>query len=241
MDAGWCWQIEHEHWINRGYVYSSRFLNDDLAQREFLGKNPQVTTTPRVVKFRTGRYARNWVGNVVGIGNAVGFVEPLEATALQVICVESMTLADTLGDSLGVPPPSLVALYNQFNSRVWDDIRDFLAVHFKFNTRLDTPFWQACRADTKLHGAEAMVQFYQENGPSALSGQLLHPSNSFGVHGYLSLLVGQGVPHAKRYSATAKELEIWGARQRAWNAEAQRALNVKQCLAAVRSSDWKWQ
>jgi len=32
MDAGWCWQIEHEHWINRGYVYSSRFLDDDSAR-----------------------------------------------------------------------------------------------------------------------------------------------------------------------------------------------------------------
>jgi tryptophan halogenase len=204
MDAGWCWQIEHEHWINRGYVYSSRFLNDDAALREFLTKNPKVATEPRVVKFRTGRCGRNWVGNVVGIGNAVGFVEPLEATALQAICVEAITLADSLGESACAPTPTLRELYNQFNARVWDDIRDFLAIHYKFNTRLNTPFWQACRAEAKLHGAEAMVEFYRENGPSSLSGQLLHSSNSFGVHGYLSLLVGQGVPHAKVYTATSK-------------------------------------
>src|SRR5437879_4466899 len=74
MDAGWCWQIEHEHWINRGYVYSSKFISDEAALREFLGKNPKVSNEPRLVKFRTGRFARNWVGNVVGIGNAVGFV-----------------------------------------------------------------------------------------------------------------------------------------------------------------------
>ena len=80
MDAGWCWQIEHECWINRGYVYSSKFIGDEAARQEFLTKNPKVSNEPRVVKFRTGRYARNWVGNVVGIGNAVGFVEPLEAT-----------------------------------------------------------------------------------------------------------------------------------------------------------------
>jgi len=241
MDAGWCWQIEHEHWINRGYVYSSRFLDDDAALREFLGKNPKVSTEPRVVKFRTGRYRRNWVGNVVGIGNAVGFVEPLEATSLQVICVESQTLADTLGDSLGAPPPSLMALYNEFNARVWDDIRDFLAVHYRFNTRLDTPFWLACRADTKLHGAEAMVQFYRENGPSALSGQLLHPSNSFGAHGYLSLLVGQGVPHDRTYAAPPGELESWRARRHNWAVEARRGLDVKECLAAVRQPGWKWE
>ena len=36
---------------------------------------------------------------IVGVGNSVGFVEPLEATALQVIAVESSTLADTLPEN----------------------------------------------------------------------------------------------------------------------------------------------
>lgn len=136
MDAGWCWQIEHENWINRGYVHASSFISHQAALDEFLRKNPKVSNEPRLVKFSSDRYARNWVGNVVGIGNAVGFVEPLEATALQVICVESYTLADALIDSLCEPTPTLIKLYNDYNARAWDDIRDFLAVHYKFNTRL---------------------------------------------------------------------------------------------------------
>src|SRR5205814_5969658 len=79
MDAGWCWQIEHEHHINRGYVYSSSFISDEAALAEFLRKNPKVAIQPRVVRFRTGRYQRTWIGNVVAVGNATGFVEPLEA------------------------------------------------------------------------------------------------------------------------------------------------------------------
>jgi len=31
MEAGWAWQIEHEHFINRGYVFSSQHLSDDQA------------------------------------------------------------------------------------------------------------------------------------------------------------------------------------------------------------------
>src|SRR6185436_5095512 len=81
MDSGWCWQIEHENFINRGYVYSSAFISDDAAREELLRKNPKVATVPRVVRFRSGRYERSWVGNVVAVGNAAGFVEPLEATA----------------------------------------------------------------------------------------------------------------------------------------------------------------
>lgn len=241
MDAGWCWQIEHENWINRGYVYASSFMSDEEALAEFLRKNPKVANTPRVVKFRTGRSARNWVGNVVGIGNAVGFVEPLEATALQVICVEVSTLADSLVDSQCEPTPTLIELYNRFNAQAWDDIRDFLAVHYAFNTRLDTAFWRACRSDTKLHGAQFLVDFYRENGPSVVAGaQLLHASNSFGMDGYLALLLGQGVPHAKPYVPEAREQKVWSERRAGWDAEARRGLDVKQCLSAIRKSGAKW-
>ena len=241
MDAGWCWQIEHEHWINRGYVYSSRFIDDQPALDEFLRKNPKVANEPRVVKFRSGRYRRLWVDNVVAVGNAAGFVEPLEATALQIICVEASTLADSLLDSLCEPTPTLIHLYNDYNAQAWDDIRDFLAVHYKFNRRLATPFWEACRADTQLHNAEFLVDFYKENGPSVVAGaQLLHPSNSFGMDGYLALLVGQQVPHAKVYTPTAAEQKIWRDRCNTWAMEARRAMDVKQGLEAIRQPGMKW-
>jgi tryptophan 7-halogenase len=35
MSAGWCWQIDHEFRINRGYVYSADFTSDEEAKREF--------------------------------------------------------------------------------------------------------------------------------------------------------------------------------------------------------------
>jgi tryptophan halogenase len=241
MDAGWCWQIEHEHWINRGYVYASNFISDDAAREDLLRKNPKISNEPRLVKFRSGRYVRNWVGNVVGIGNAVGFVEPLEATALQVISVEASTLADSLLDSLCAPTPTLIHLYNDYNAQAWDDIRDFLAVHYKFNTRLDTPFWRACRAETHLHDADFLVEFYRENGPSVVAGaQLLHPSNSFGMEGYLALLIGQDVPHAKPYKPSLAEQRIWQNRCHTWALEARRAMDVKQCLEAIRKPGMKW-
>jgi tryptophan halogenase len=241
MDAGWCWQIEHENWINRGYVYASDFISDEAALEEFRRKNPRVANEPRVVRFRSGRYARNWVGNVVGIGNSVGFVEPLEATALQVICVEASTLADSLLDSESAPTPTLIELYNRYNAQAWDDIRDFLAVHYVFNTRLDTPFWRAARADVKLHGAQFLVDFYRENGPSVVAGaQLLHDSNSFGMEGYLAMMLGQNVPHAKPHAASPAEQKLWRDKCQMWAAEAKRGLDVKECLAVIRSGRIKW-
>jgi tryptophan halogenase len=235
MDSGWAWQIEHEHFINRGYVYSSRFISDDAAQEDFLRKNPKITTTPRVVKFRSGRYARHWVGNVVGIGNSAGFVEPLEATALQVICIEVSTLADALLDSLFEPNPSMIKLYNRYNGAQWDDIRNFLAVHYRFNTRLDTPFWQACRNDTALHAAEDIVEFYRDNGPSVLAGAaLVHSSNSFRMDGFIAMLVGQNVPHNKPYAVPPNERDFWRKHCQALAADARRGMDVKEALDVIR-------
>ncbi len=242
MDSGWAWQIEHEHFINRGYVYSSAFISDEDARAEHLRKNPKIPADrTRVVKFNAGRYRTLWVKNVVGIGNSAGFVEPLEATALQVICVEVSSLADSLTDSLCEPTPTLIELYNRYNTAAWDDIRDFLAVHYRFNTRLDTPFWRAARNDTAMHKAQAIVDFYRENGPSVVAGPaLLHPSNSFGMDGYLAMLVGQNVPHGKPWNASATEREFWRQRSRKLAAYAQTGMTVKEALIALRSPNLKW-
>ncbi len=98
MNSGWCWQIEHLDHINRGYVYSSHFISDEDAEREFRGKNPKVEKT-RLVKFPSGRYVRQWVKNVAAVGNASGFVEPLEATSLSLICDQARLLAQFLLES----------------------------------------------------------------------------------------------------------------------------------------------
>ncbi len=241
MDAGWCWQIEHEHWINRGYVYSPSFISDDEALAEFMAKNPKVSNEPRVVRFRSGRTRRSWVGNVVAVGNASGFVEPLEATALHNICYQSRGVAATLLDSACRPSESMVELYNRGNANAWDNIRDFLAVHYAFNDLLDTPFWQACRNDTDLGAAEAFVRYYRDNGPTTSScGPLMPSENSFGMEGYLSMFLGQRLDHARSYQPDDKELKAWQRYQSELAKRAKSGFTVAQTLELMRSPRWKW-
>jgi tryptophan halogenase len=241
MDAGWSWQIEHEHWINRGYVYSSRFISDEAALDELTRKNPQIANQPRQVKFRTGRYERMWIGNTVGIGNASGFVEPLEASALQVIIIQCRTLADMLIDTRCEVPPSSVKLYNQFVGQVWDDVRDFLAVHYRFNTRLETPFWQTARAEVDLAGAAPLVEFYRENGPRDLGKTiLLGPNNPYGLEGYYAMLVGQKVPHQKSFVASDQERRVFERYRKDFLLAARAGFDVRQTLEFIRRPAWKW-
>jgi tryptophan halogenase len=240
MDAGWCWQIEHEHRINRGYVYSSSFLSDDEAEREFRAKNPQVGST-RIVKFVSGRRARSWVKNVVAIGNAAGFVEPLESTSLGAICFDSHALAESLADADLEVRPTQVRQYNLRSAVIWEVIREFLALHYKFNTRLATPFWRACVEDTDLCGAEAFVAFYRENGPSTLwRNQLLEARNPFGFEGYLSMMIGMNVPYRKTYTPSEQERQIWNNIHQRMQAVASQAVTVPEALSYIRQPWWQW-
>jgi tryptophan 7-halogenase len=240
MNSGWCWQIDHQTRINRGYVHSTDFTSEEEAEREFRAVAPKVTDT-KFIKFVSGRYDRAWVKNVVAIGNASGFVEPLEATALGVIAIQSRFLADVIVECRGEVPPSQKYYYNNFNGRNWDGIRKFLSIHYKFNKRFDTPYWRACWADADLAGAEPIVQFYRENGPSTLWAKtMIDYVDTFGITGYLALLVGQKIPFERKFEPTAAERETWQKWRQRNKQLALGALNVRQSLDKIEAPGWKW-
>lgn len=242
MNAGWCWQIEHEQRINRGYVFSGSFLSDPEAEAEFRAKNPKVKQT-RIVPFRTGRFERSWVKNVVGIGNASAFVEPLEATSLSSICLQCQAMTEVLADSGLEPNAAGIMVYNRQIGRVYDSIRDFLALHYRFNRRLDRPFWRECLAKVELHGAQRVVDFYRENGPSALWRNVIYEETDpreFGTEGYLAMLVGQAIPYNSAYKPSAADRQNWASVRQWIRAQVATAFTVVEAMKLVRSERWVW-
>jgi tryptophan 7-halogenase len=244
MDAGWCWQIEHENSINRGYVYSSAFLSDEEAHSEFIAKNPNAKTWDHVVKFRSGRYERGWVDNVVGIGNACGFVEPLESSSLMVICGQCRALIEFLLHSDLSPTPTMRDLYNRIAAATWDELCDFLAVHYRFNTRLETPFWKHCCKEVDVSGAGELLEFYDENGPTGLCRHLLRnmsgAGNQYGIDGFLVMLVGNRVPHRGRHIITETEQQNWNRHRARYRAQAEMGITANEALSYVHHPAWRW-
>jgi tryptophan halogenase len=211
MDAGWCWRIDHPERINRGYVYSSAFISDQAAEQELRNKNPLIGAT-RVVKFSSGRFARSWVKNVVAIGNASGFVEPLEATSLAVLATRSQLLVELLEGNECVICPPMAALFNQNTAAIWDAVRDFLSLHYRFNTRLSTPFWLDRQANTDMGNAQGLVDFYQHMGPNqSMTGVFVTRAAVFDAHSYLAILVGLRAQTHHAYRPTSNELHAWDA------------------------------
>jgi tryptophan halogenase len=240
MKSGWCWQIEHENRVNRGYVYSSAFISDSDAEQEFRQIAPLVGPT-RIVRFVSGRYERGWIKNVVAIGNSSGFVEPLEATALGVIAMQCRLLAGSLLDSDREVLATHIDQYNAHHQRLWDSIRGCIAMHYKFNTRLDTPFWRECQEKTDLAASAPMVEYYQANGPSSFWGPtLLDPLEPFKTGGYTTLLVGMQVPYKKRFTPSAQELQWWNNYRARNQRVAHNAMTVKEALDHVHLPNWDW-
>jgi tryptophan halogenase len=241
MDAGWCWRIDHERSINRGYVYCSSAITDDQAREEFLRKNPKARTWDHVVKFRSGRYQRAWVDNVLSIGNAGGFVEPLESTSLMVVCWQCQTFVEFLLQTGLAPASTIQKLYNNVWAATWDEIRDFLTLHYWANTRLQTPFWLHVQNDTDISRLKPLLEFYDENGPTGFCRyQLGNTGSQFGIEGFLVMLVGNRVPYQGRYAPTQQELQILQQRRAQFQAQAKVGLDVSESLACIRHPGWRW-
>ncbi len=247
MDAGWCWQIEHQHSINRGYVYCSQALSEDQAHAEFMRKNPKAKTWDHVLKFRSGRYRRSWVDNVVAIGNASGFVEPLEATAIMVICSMCTNLVTLLKDCSLTPNAPVRDLYNHLAAESWDDIKKFLSIHYKFNDRLDTPFWKRCRAEVNVEPSKALLDFYAAEGPSGLCRYYIGDVGTssglhsvFGLEGYLLMLIGMRVPYAARPAISAGDRRIWELHRAAARKAAAEGYTSEQAWEFIHLPGWRW-
>jgi tryptophan halogenase len=101
---------------------------------------------------------------VVAVGNSYGFVEPLEATALHMVVREITYVLSHLDDALD--DARLRADLNATVGTLWDNLSGLLALHYKLNRKLDTPFWRDARAETDLGPIESLVESALERGPT---------------------------------------------------------------------------
>lgn len=196
MDNGWCWNIPQCDEEHLGYVYSSAFCSPDQAMDEMQQKHPNLHDFRRV-SFRSGRHDHFIKGNVAAIGNAYGFVEPLESTGIFAISRECLLLAQNLVGLVGVrSDPSTQSFLNATVAEMWDYLRWFLAVHYRFNDRSDTPFWRECRTRVDISGADGHLAEFKKGGPLHFHGTDTGPcgGHNFNEFGYDVLLFGQGVP-----------------------------------------------
>ncbi len=196
--VGWQWRIPLQHRVGNGHVYASAFSNDEEAEQRLLGQlDSEAIGSPRVLRFATGRRQRPWVGNVVGLGLASGFLEPLESTSIHLVQTALERLVELL-PSRAIDP----ALRDRFNTQSeneWCQVRDLIIAHYKVTQREDSEFWRHCSAMDVPDSLAENMALWKDHGALTIDGGHL-----FQLGSWSAVLIGQNLLAQRVHSLTAR-------------------------------------
>ena len=161
--AGWRWHIPLRHRVGNGHVYCSDFIDDAAAEDDLLAAlEGEPIAAPNRIRFTAGHRARFWERNVIGLGLASGFLEPLESTSITLIQSGLERLIPLFPDR-GFDP-RLAETYNRQSVLEFERIRDFLMLHYSGNRRVGEPFWDHVRAIPATDGLQAKLDAWRAAG-----------------------------------------------------------------------------
>ncbi|MDJ0759008.1 MAG: tryptophan 7-halogenase [Woeseiaceae bacterium] len=200
--AGWQWRIPLQHRTGNGHVYSSRHVSDDEAASVLLEHiDGEPLADPRVIRFQPGKRERMWNKNCVAIGLSGGFLEPLESTSIFLIQAAIMKLIEFFPDADFAAPD--IAEFNRSMDSMFNEVRDFIILHYKATERRDSEFWRYC-SDMPIPPelAHRMELFRRRGVASHRQGELFIETN------WIAVYLGQGIipetydPRADRADST---------------------------------------
>jgi tryptophan 7-halogenase len=190
--AGWQWQVPLQHRNGNGHVYCSSFMADDQALDILVGNiagKPQAD--PNFLRFTTGRRKKFWNKNVVALGLASGFMEPLESTSIHLINTGINKLIALL--SLDGVTQAQEDAFNRLTGKEYERIRDFLILHYNATARSDSPFWDYCRTMAVPDSLTEKTALFRLNGQIFREDDELFTETS-----WAAVMMGQGITMAGR-------------------------------------------
>jgi tryptophan halogenase len=185
LSAGWSWKIPTQERYGNGYVFCDEYINADQAQNEIgisLGKN--IEKVAKDIKFNAGRIDKFWCKNVVSVGLAGSFAEPLEAqsigfTIIQLNCL--LEFFDSWPFNKTVSHDYNVQMINSFDNTI-----DYLQLHYLCK-RGDTKFWKDKPFELTPLLENNLEQFKLGNiNPSLFDGK----HNMFRIANFYQVLAG---------------------------------------------------
>ena len=185
--AGWQWQVPLQHRNGNGHVYCNEYMSDDEAHSILVNNIAgKPGAEPNFLRFVTGRRKKFWNKNVVALGLASGFMEPLESTSLHLVNTGINKLIALL--SLDGVTQAQEDAFNRLTGKEYARIRDFLILHYNSTTRDDSPFWNYCRNMPVPDSLTEKVELFRQNGQIFREDDELFTETS-----WAAVMMGQGI------------------------------------------------
>ncbi|RZO65879.1 MAG: tryptophan 7-halogenase [Parvularculaceae bacterium] len=174
-EAGWTWDIPLADRRGVGYVYSSKYTDDDRAEqviRNYIGPAARDLSA-RKLKLRVGTRKRNWVKNCVAVGLSAGFLEPLESTGIMMSEVAAHLISllyPRNGDM-----EAAAKHFNRSMSERFHAVTDFIKLHYCLTKRTDNPFWiDNTHPDTIPDSLKQRLELWRQRPPDVFDFPSLH-------------------------------------------------------------------
>ncbi len=116
--------------------------------------------SPRQIRFTAGHRQTFWSKNCIAIGLSAGFLEPLESTSIYLI-QEGISRFISLFPDASLPEV-VRDEYNRHMRTEFEQVRDFIVLHFSATERDDTPFWNYCRTMDIPDSLRHKIELFRE-------------------------------------------------------------------------------
>jgi tryptophan halogenase len=161
--AGWQWRIPTQHRTGNGHIYCREFMGDDEAASVLLdGLDGEALASPRPIRFTTGHRREFWTKNCIAIGLSSGFLEPLESTSIYLI-QEGISRFISLFPNATLPQV-VRDEYNRHMRTEFEQVRDFIVLHYWANQGDDSPFWRHCASMDLPDSLKHKIELFREQG-----------------------------------------------------------------------------